>query len=539
MTEKHEVEEEKMIDLDHVLVNELGQFGRYQLLFMFLVALPMMSSAFFSDYIFIASALEHRCLVPECGELNKSVPFKPEWITNAIPLDPATSKSKTCERYASAHSGGNGTMDNCPAELFDLSNIVECNGFVYERNNSVVYDFDLGCQEWLRSLAGTLSSLGTLLVLPFIGYISDHFGRRVALIISIFNTAAIGVVKAFSTDYVMFLVLQLLETTLGGGLFSSGYIFAAELVGPKYRVFATATSSSTFATGQVILGAVAWAVQPWRLLVLTLYIPIFLLLSYYWILPESIRWLLSKRRYSEAKRVLENVARTNGKKISEKSVHALMNPSADNSVKKEGRNLIRSIFRSQVLLRRVCTTPIWWMTTTFVYYGLSINSTSLSSTMYLNYILTVAIEIPGFYTAVLTLDRFGRKPTLCIGFFFSAVCNIAFVFIDTELSALRLCIYLAGKFGISLVFTSLYLYTSELYPTEFRHSLLGFSSMIGRIGSVCAPLTPMLVVYWHGIPNTMFAILGLISGLLVLTQPETLGTKLPDTLEEAENIGTT
>ncbi|VVC88713.1 unnamed protein product [Leptidea sinapis] len=157
--------------------------------------------------------------------------------------------------------------------------------------------------------------------------------------------------------------------------------------------------------------------------------------------------------------------------------------------------------------------------------------------MYLNYILTCAIEIPGFYTAVFILDRIGRKPTLCGGFLFSAACNIAFVFIPSDLTVFRMIVYLAGKFGISLVFTSLYLFTSELYPTEFRHSLLAFSSMIGRIGSITAPLTPVLMDYWHGIPSMMFGGMAILSGLLVLTQPETLGTKMPDTLAEAEAIG--
>ncbi|XP_045521879.1 organic cation transporter protein-like [Pieris brassicae] len=527
---------EKFIDLDHVLVNELGQFGRFQFKYICLIALPIMSSAFFSDYVFIAATVPHRCRIFECGEINKSAAFRPEWITNAVPVTSGGSMLSSCERYAPAGTGSNGSSLHCPIDLFNHSDTQKCDAFVYERDTSVVYDFDLGCEEWLRTLAGTISSLGTLLVLPFIGYISDHYGRRMALLVSIFNTAVVGVLKAFSVNYTMFLTVQLLETTLGGGLFSAAYIFAAELVGPKFRVFASATCSSMFATGQVVLGAAAWLVQPWRTLVLSLYIPVFLLLSYYWVFSESIRWLLSKKRYAEARIALENVATVNRTEISEKSMNALMNPPAKPE-KDENPSLTKSILRSPVLLRRVCTTPVWWITTTFVYYGLSINSTSLSKTVYLNYILTVAIEIPGFYTAVLTLDRFGRKMTLCSGFFFSAACNLAFVFIPAELSAFRMVVYLAGKFGISLVFTSLYLYTSELYPTEFRHSLLGFSSMIGRIGSVCAPLTPLLTNLWLGLPNTIFAILGLISGVLVLTQPETLGTKLPDTLEEAEDIG--
>lgn len=99
------------------------------------------------------------------------------------------------------------------------------------------------------------------------------------------------------------------------------------------------------------------------------------------------------------------------------------------NVTQDGPGVITAIFKSKILLRRVCTTPIWWITTTFVYYGLSINSTSLSDTMHLNYILTCAIEIPGYFTAVLILDRIGRKATLSIGFFLSAACNIAFAFI--------------------------------------------------------------------------------------------------------------
>lgn len=43
--------------------------------------------------------------------------------------------------------------------------------------------------------------------------------------------------------------------------------------------------------------------------------------------------------------------------------------------------------------------------------------------------------------------------------------------------------------------------------------------------------------YYAGIPTLMFGGMGVLSGILVLTQPETLGTKLPDTLEEAEVIG--
>lgn len=98
------------------------------------------------------------------------------------------------------------------------------------------------------------------------------------------------------------------------------------MVGPKFRVVTSATSTSMFATGQVILGAVAWSIPNWRYMIIVLHIPCFLIVSYYWILSESVRWLLSKHKYDEAQKVLEKVARINRKQISEKSMRALLTP---------------------------------------------------------------------------------------------------------------------------------------------------------------------------------------------------------------------
>lgn len=50
----------KPVDLDDVLVNELGQFGRYQLLNLLLLSVPLIMSAFPSEFIFSAAAIPHR-----------------------------------------------------------------------------------------------------------------------------------------------------------------------------------------------------------------------------------------------------------------------------------------------------------------------------------------------------------------------------------------------------------------------------------------------------------------------------------------------
>lgn len=48
------------ITLDDVLANEMGQFGWYQFRNIVLLALPIMVSAFKTDYIFSAAKIPHR-----------------------------------------------------------------------------------------------------------------------------------------------------------------------------------------------------------------------------------------------------------------------------------------------------------------------------------------------------------------------------------------------------------------------------------------------------------------------------------------------
>lgn len=522
-------------EFENVLNRDLGEFGKYQLRNILLVLLPAIFSGFMAgDYIFTAGKLPHRCAVPLCDDLHQE--FSPEWVLNAIPA--TTGIFDDCSRYASVMNISvtvqNGT---CPASLFDRDNVIGCESYVYERTNTVVYDFGLECQEWLRALAGTLNSMGAMIALPLAGFVSDTFGRRISVVFFGFNVALVGCIRAFSVNYTMYVTLQFMHTAIGGGLYSAAYILATEIVGPKYRIYTSATMSSTFALGQTLLGLIASAVLEWRKLTLVLFAPVFIIVFYYWLLIESHRWLLSKNKTDEAKKVLLRAAELNGKALSDKSLNFLLTAIPKQThANVDKKNLFLRVIKSRVMLQRCCTTPLYWITTTFIYYGLSINAVNLSGNIYFNYILTTLIEIPGYWTAVSVLDRVGRRITLFSGYLLCGICCFGFAFTPKNLYGLSLFLYLLGKFCTGVVFTSLYLFTTELYPTRHRHSFLGLSSMIGRIGSVIAPLTPPLMVYWSGIPSILFGGMSTIAAVLILTQPETLGRKIPDTFEEAESI---
>merc|ERR1711971_794551 len=84
-------------------------------------------------------------------------------------------------------------------------------------------------------------------------------------------------------------------------------------------------------------------------------------------------------------------------------------------------------------------------------------------------------------------------------------------------------------------------YTAELYPTLIRSTGVGCCSVMARIGGAIP--APYIALY---LPNVTIAAMpffvmggmAVIGGLLTLLLPETLGSKLPETLEDVEKMKT-
>ncbi|XP_023935705.2 organic cation transporter protein-like [Bicyclus anynana] len=530
----------KKVNLDTILIEDIGQFGMYQFRILLLTVVFVILTAFSAmEFVFTTARINTRCLIPECEDIEEA-DFLPSWISNAVPG--TDSSVDACHRYDSLNI--NTSIAECPAEWFDRHVIVKCSNYVYENSDTVVHHFGLACNEWGRTIIGSVQTFGGLVSLPITGFISDHWGRRFALSWNAINIAWLGIVRYWIDNYYWFIAVEIIKAVLGAGGFSCAYILVMELVGPKYRVPAGATINTFFSVGQIILSLIAWRVPYWKNLILALYIPQFIFISYFWIMSESVRWYMSKGRYDKAEEFLKNVARVNRRELSEKSIQ-LLKESAESEKVQASRDssarepwLAALVFRHKVILRRCCVSPVWWVASALIYYGMSINAVDLVGNRYINYVAVAAAEIPGYWLAVLLMDRIGRKPVLVGAYWTCAACQLAYIFTPADFHGAILSTYLIGKLSIAIVMMSLYIYTAEIYPTKYRHSLLAFSSMIGRIGSIVAPLTPALgASIWQYFPSTLFCVFALVAGALVFLAPETLGTRLPDTMEEASVIG--
>ncbi|EFA11923.2 Organic cation transporter-like protein [Tribolium castaneum] len=248
-----------------------------------------------------------------------------------------------------------------------------------------------------------------------------------------------------------------------------------------------------------------------------LYTPPLFLFVYFWIIPESIRWNLSKGKTDDAKNTLRQVASVNGKELSEHSLEKL--------------------FKTPILICRLVVCFFCWMTCSFLFFGLTLNSVGLAGNNYLDFILTCLVEIPAYFACIYIVDRLGRRWSLSGSFFITGISCCVYTFIPAGFSNLSLTLWLLAKFGATAAYTVIFVVTSELFPTSLRHSLVGACSTFATIGSMVAPQTPLLAKIWDPLPAILYTIMAVIAGFLTLLFPETVDVTLPDTIEEAVRIG--
>ena len=173
------------------------------------------------------------------------------------------------------------------------------------------------------------------------------------------------------------------------------------------------------------------------------------------------------------------------------------------------------------------------------------NSVNLSGNTFINTMLGVMIEAPGYLLAMLTMDRWGRKPILVLCQLGSgAACVLAGLapwFLGPGASSIAHVVPVLsclGKLFTSAAFSLIYLYTAEMFPTEVRTKALGTCSMVARLGSFISPYIASLGSSATSgyIPFLIFGVATLIGGSTAILLPETIGTELPVTIKDAENL---
>lgn len=231
-----------------------------------------------------------------------------------------------------------------------------------------------------------------------------------------------GVINTLSVNSKMFTFFTFLDAIGTSGISPLAFIIGIEMVGKRKRELTGIVQNYFYAMGEAALGLIAWLKPDWISIQLMISGPPLIFTIYYWILPESVRWLLAKKRYDQAEKIIHEAARINGKVVTDKIV-SLLRGDGHNEVSREyfsdknyshetSWSLLKEMLSSNVMICRGIILFFTWATCAFVYYGLSLNSVHLFGNKYLNFILISLIEIPGYSIAWFLMNQIGRRMSL-------------------------------------------------------------------------------------------------------------------------------
>lgn len=356
---------------------------------------------------------------------------------------------------------------------------------------------EFGLSSMQAGLLASSSFAGMFLGAAIAGMLADRFGRKPVFQLSMIFWGVGSLLCAFASDVNQLMACRVL---LGFGMgmeFPIGLAMVSEIVPAGSRGRYVAVLEGFWPLGFIAAGMAAYLLLPtigWRGIFMALAVPALFVFIVRRAVPESPRWLEDAGRFDEADRVTSNFER----RVLFASGRGELPPVASTACadRSPSRGVAFKELWKGVYAKR--TLMLWslWLFALLGYYGLTtwlgalLQAGGYEVTKSVLYTVLISLAgIPGFIFSAWLLEAWGRKPTCILMLLGSAVA--AYVYGQTAASHAPVGQLIAA--GLSMQFflfgmwSVLYAYTPELYPTRSRATGAGCASSVGRIGSLVGP----------------------------------------------------
>jgi putative MFS transporter len=345
--------------------------------------------------------------------------------------------------------------------------------------------------------AGGLSSMsfiGMCLGAGLAGIAADRFGRMTVFQVSMFFWGAGSILCGLAPSLRM---LMLARAVVGFGMgmeFPIAQAIASELVPKNHRGKGIAILEGFWPLGFIAAGVVALFFVSrlgWRGVFILEGVPAAFVFIVRRVIPESPRWLADHGDYFEAEESMRTIESNVEKRLKNKT---LPPPVIATQVKEGPPRAAWTFLDLWAPQYRPTTTMLWllWFFALLGFYGLTTWLNTLVQRSWYPYSMSVKFTlwvscagIVGFIAAALLIERMGRR-WLCIAALVGSA--VAAYFYGTASNVPTLWFFgLFMQFFLFAMWSVLYAYTAELYPTHARATGAGFASAVGRVGSLLGP----------------------------------------------------
>ncbi|KAM3958932.1 organic cation transporter protein [Aphomia sociella] len=511
-------------DDNDVVSSVIGNYGRWQLLITFLLAMFSFPCTF-HIYLptFTAKTTQFWCRKPE----NLSDLEIDDWIKYSQPVDACSvvvlsPMNTTASILNFLHSNTTVNVTNeyrsCDAWDFNKSEVGE----------TIISEWNLVCDRaYLTSLAEVVFLVGVGIGGVVGGWISDRFGRKRILMGMAIAQSVLAILALLVRSFVQYIIVRLVMGLVSVSVVYAAFVLSVEIVGGKWVTIAGVCNFFPLPLAYIIVSLLSLVLPNWRDLTLSLSIPGCALLILWFILPESPRWLLSMGRTQEAKAILVKAAKFNKIEVPADLDKMLM------VHKPESQNQELSVlllFKGYLRKRTICLF-VAWFAMTIAYYGLLLNIGNFNlGNLHVTSIILAVVEIPAIAISIPILLKAGRRIPIFISML---VCGLACVaselftmFVKDQWVVIA-CLTI-GKFAIGSTNMMLPIFTAELYPTVIRNLGVGASQIAAGLALIGIPYLWRLTVISVHLPMVTIAALSVVGGAIVLVLPDTARPKAPD-----------
>jgi len=395
------------------------------------------------------------------------------------------------------------------------------------------------------SVLGSITFVGMAVGASVGGLLADRIGRRQVFAITLLVYGIATGLSALSTGLVMLIALRFIVGIGLGAELPVASTLVSEFAPRRIRGRVVVALESFWAIGWLAAACIGYFIVPtvdngWRWALALGAIPAVWALVIRFGLPESVRFLESKGRHTEAEAVVTEFEEAAGTPTPEaqQATEAPARPA------KVGWNDLWSTrFRRS-------TIALWltWFGVNFAYYGAFIwlptllvqNGMPLVRSFQFTLFLTIA-QLPGYLAAAILVEVWGRRATLATFLGGSAVGAILFG-LAPQIAAAVAPGSDSGLYWITLgagctlsffnlgAWGALYAVTPEVYPTSMRASGAGAATAFGRIAAMAAPLLVPLFNGIGGLPLlfTIFGGMFIMAMIAALFLPEYRGDALQE-----------
>lgn len=352
-------------------------------------------------------------------------------------------------------------------------------------------------KEWnLSPLAlgglGSYALIGMLIGALFIGTLSDLVGRKKMLLASmaIFTLTQAGAAWAPTPE--LFGLFRLIGGLGMGGVIPVAAALTIEYSAPNKRSYNYGLMYSGYSLGIVAAALAALFVLPmggWRAVIAIGAAPVVLIPIIWKFLPESLEFLESKGRKSEAKALAAKLNISNYKPVvaMAPAVPAAQGGQVDPWWKTITTMFSRKYLRSTVFfwISLFCGLVLVYGLNTWLPSIMKKAGYDLGSSLTFLLVFSLASAIGGLLLGR-AADKYGKKLILVVFYILGGLGIMLLVFPNTMVVNLLFVAFAGvGSISTSLVLTG---YIADYYPAKVRGTATGWALSFARLGAISGPL---------------------------------------------------